>query len=266
MITAVQISCPRSSCRSLPISHPCGTDIHLTTRLNKLQAAGVAASTRRTYRAGTSAYLAFCKEQGNPLLPASELTLRYFCTYLSKTVSYQTIKVYLAGIRPLHIEHGYEDPTKDAPLLSYLCTGIRRSERKSSKSRLPLTISHLHAIKRQLSISRFSPHDKLLYWAAFTLAFYGFLRASEYSCPTKTKYKRSHQLLLEDVEVTFNSLSIHLKCSKTDRFRESCTLLIGATGSSTCPAKAMRKFLVSWQLFPRGPSIHFELRCLSHAK
>ena len=81
--------------------------------------------------------------------------------------------VYLAGIRLLHVEHGYEDPTKDAPLLSYLCTGIRCSERKSSKSRLPLTISHLHAIMRQLSISCFS---SLLYWAAFTLAFYGFLK------------------------------------------------------------------------------------------
>ncbi len=33
-------------------------------------------------------------------------------------------------------------------------------------------------IKRQLSSSALTAQDKLLYWAVFTLAFYGFLRAS----------------------------------------------------------------------------------------
>jgi len=102
----------------LLIPHPSLTFVELTstyvsTRLNKLQTAGVAASTTRTYRAGTSTYSAFCKEQGIPLLPASELTLHYFCAYLSNTVSYSTLKVYLAGIWLLHIEHDYDDPTKD---------------------------------------------------------------------------------------------------------------------------------------------------------
>ena len=67
--------------------------------------------------------------------------------FLCEMVSYPTIKVYLAGIRLLHIEHGYEDPTKDVPLLTYLCTGIRHSGKKNSRTRLPITISHLHAIK-----------------------------------------------------------------------------------------------------------------------
>ena len=221
--------------------------------MNRLQAQGVAPSTRRTYNAGTSAFSEFCGKRGIPLLPASELTLRYFCTYLSKRVSYRTIKVYLAGIRLLHLEHGFEDPTRDAPLLTYLCIGIRRSNRKPTKTRLPITISLLHTIKQQLSTADIPTHDKLLYWVALTLAFYGFLWASEYSCPTRRKYKSSTHLLLEDITTNRRSLSARLKRSKTDRFGKSATVLIGATGSCTCPVRAMGKFLAARWLQPPGP-------------
>ena len=34
------------------------------------------------------------------------------------------INVYLEGVSPLHIEDHVADPTKEAPLLHYLCTAI----------------------------------------------------------------------------------------------------------------------------------------------
>ena len=62
-----------------------------------------------------------------------------------------------------------------------------------------------------------------------------------------------------DPDYQYNSLSIHLKSSKTDRFGESSTILIGSTGSSTCPVKAMNKFLVSRRLYSHGPLFTFSL-------
>ena len=111
--------------RSSTNTHPCQVDIQLTHRLTALQKLGVAASTRRTYQAGVRSYLTFCTGYGINPLPASELTLRYFCTELSATVSHATLKVYLAGVRLLHIEQFFPDPLRDVPLLHYLCTGIR---------------------------------------------------------------------------------------------------------------------------------------------
>ena len=66
--------------------YPCGTDIHLTTRLNKLQAAGVAASTRRTYRAGTSAYSAFlsCQLQSSLCATSVPISARQYRTRPSR--------------------------------------------------------------------------------------------------------------------------------------------------------------------------------------
>jgi len=152
----------------------------------------------------------------------------------SKPFTNQTIKVYLAAIQLLHLEQGFEDPTRDTPLLTYLCIGIRHTGRSTNMARLPITIPLLRVIKQQLSTSTFPAQVKLLYWAAFTLAFYGFLRASEYSCPTQSKFTNTRHLL-RDISITTNSLSIHLKHSKSDCFGRSGTVLVGATGSSTCP-------------------------------
>ena len=68
--------------------------------------------------------------------------LRYFCCYMACQISYKTIRVYLAGICLEHLERGFADPTKDK-LLHLLCTGIKRSQGISTRTRLPITISVL---------------------------------------------------------------------------------------------------------------------------
>lgn len=201
------------------------------------------------------AYYKFCNLYGlKPLLHvASELTLRYFCASVSSTLSYQTIKVYLAGIRLLHLEKGFHNPTRNTDLLTLLRNGIRRSGRPSSGVRALITISLLRKIKNQLSQADIPSFDKLLYWAAFTLAFYGFLRVSEYSYPSQHKYNRSHHLLQKDIHVASNQITLTLKRSKTDRFRRSMSIIIGSTGSSTCPVQAMRKYLSKVKHKPNSP-------------
>ena len=112
--------------------------------------------------------------------------LRYFCCYMACQISYKTIKVYLAGICLEHLERGFADPTKDE-LLHLLCTGIKRSQGISTHTRLPITISVLQTLKSRLHFdSSFSPLEKRLLWAAFTMALYEFLRASEFATPSLT--------------------------------------------------------------------------------
>ena len=186
----------------------------------------------------------FCTKHGIKPLPASQLTLRYFCTELSYLVSYATIRVYLAGIRLFHIENHFPDPTTETPLLHYLCNGIHRCTGDKKLKRRPITISLLRSIKLELSRDfSLHPHDKLLYWAAFTLAFYGFLRASEYTSPTHRHYDQSRHLLCQDITLNHNSMKVHIKASKTDQYRQSAVVLISRTGTSTCPLNPMDKFL-----------------------
>ena len=109
--------------------------------------------------------------------------MRYFCTFIAQCVSYKTIKVHLAGIRLEHLERGLHDP-KDDNLLQLICTGIKRSQGTTNCTRLPITIDLLRSLKTQLQLrndSSYSLLEKRLLWSAFTLAFYGFLRASEFT-------------------------------------------------------------------------------------
>ena len=173
------------------------------------QSLGVAASTRRTYQAEVKALHQFWAHYATVAFPASSLTLQYFCCYMACQVSYKTIKVYLAGIRLEHLERGFADPTKDE-LLHLLCTGIKRSQGISTRTRLPITISVLQTLKSRLRIdSSFSPFEKRLLWAAFTMAFYGFLRASEFATPSLT---------WQHVQLVGNKYTIFIEQSKTDPF------------------------------------------------
>ena len=66
------------------------------------------ASTKQTYAAGIKRFISFCLEKGivtpcSPLLPATEITLLYFVGHLSQSVSYATVKTYLASVSYLHV-------------------------------------------------------------------------------------------------------------------------------------------------------------------
>ncbi len=128
----------------------------------------MAHSTRRTYQVGISSYRRFCNQFNLPSLPASETTLCYFCTHISQSVSHRTVMVYLSGIRMLHIENGLADPTKNAPLLHYLLTAIRRSSARKPLQRHHITPALLVTLKTQLHQSDLASRDRAMFWAAFT--------------------------------------------------------------------------------------------------
>jgi len=158
----------------------------------------------------------------------------YFCCSLAQKVSHNTIKVYLAGICLEHIERSLPDPTQDE-LLHLLCTGIKRSQGDKRRTRLPITISNLCLLKTQLRQQKsFSLLEKYLLWAAFSLAFYGFLRASEFA---------TNDLTWSDLQLDTNHYSLLIQQSKTDPFCRVHILTIHESKASTCPVKAMRQFV-----------------------
>ena len=70
-------------------------------------------------------------------------------------------------------------------------------------------------------------------WAAFTMAFYGFLRASEFATPILT---------WQHVQLVGNRYTVFLEQSKTDPFRCGHTITVHASGTSTCPVRALQLY------------------------
>ena len=92
---------------------------------------GVAPSTRSTYQSALWKFAEFCSLYSivSPF-PVSESILCYFSSYLAcKTLSPQTIKTYLAGIRHMQITLGLPEPRafSSLPRLRLVQSGIQKT-------------------------------------------------------------------------------------------------------------------------------------------
>ena len=105
---------------------------------------GLADSTHRTYGAAAQRqFLSFCDNYGLTPLPASEDALILFVTSLAARIKPQSINVYPAGVRSLHVSNGYDNPWLLVPDWSKLCAVLKGiiSPHENGKCRLPLIFS-----------------------------------------------------------------------------------------------------------------------------
>ena len=94
--------------------------------------------------------------------------------------------------------------------------------------------------------SLFSSHDKALWVSLILTAFFGLLRVSEYTCPSKKKFDLAIHLTPSDIVFLKcgNVVYITLKASKTDPFRSGFKVRICRIGGTLCPVNAIQKYLL----------------------
>lgn len=209
------------------------------------QEAAIAASSKKTYKTGQHHFLRFCRMMRVPPLPVSENNLARFSAFMARTVGYRTIRVYLAGIRMLHLQHGFADPIQSALRLPLVLRGIRRCQdnNHSRSPRLPITAPLMRCLKSSLRWrSTLSRRDKLMIWAAFTSAFFGFLRVSEFTATSDRFFDKTRTLLASDLSFLRDTVVLHLRRSKTDQYGQGRDVTLTSTDNSTCPVRAIRKF------------------------
>ena len=118
----------------------------------------------------------------NPLLPASEITLMYFASHLANTVSYETVKLYLVAMQDLHRVLNFLLKHIEMHRLQKVLTGIKHLTPTKQLDRFPITLTVLHSIHSYLKPELSHSLNHVMLWVAFTLAFFGFLRSSEFAC------------------------------------------------------------------------------------
>jgi len=143
--------------------------------------------------------------------------------------------------------------------LEYVLKGIRRGLPAHSRpKRLPITPYILRIIHRVWSQDPVD-HDKVMLWAACCLAFFGFLRCGEFTCPCLGAYSPtmlSPTDIRVDSHVNPQCLAVHLRQSKTDPFGAGVTLYLGRTGEVLCPVTSVLAYLAIHQATP-GPLFIF---------
>ena len=210
----------------------------------------MAASTKQTYSAGEERLIAFInlyRPQEVPnLLPASEETLMKFSAYLAKSIKHSSIKNYLAAVRHCHLRNGFPLDCKKNVTTSTGSPRYKTVTGDNIRVRLPITIHHLKLFHMMLALPVTTNSDSIMFWAAITLAFFGFLRLGELIC--NSKFNTDTHLMPEDVKFSnenqpIPAMFIKIKESKTDPFRVGHTIVIGETNTPLCPVLAMKQYL-----------------------
>ena len=94
--------------------------------------------------------------QDGSILPASEQALMRFCSHLADCLHHTSFKVYLSGIRSLHIDRGFSDPLVNCLQLQRVLRGIKRLQGSRKSPRQPITGDLMRVIHSVLSLSDYS--------------------------------------------------------------------------------------------------------------
>lgn len=156
---------------------------------------------------------------------------------------------------------GCQDPLINCLRIPLVIKGLRREKSTLQRpQKLPITALVLHTIKLQLDLTTF---DDVMLWAAFCTAFFGFLRAAEFTSPSSSFSPQVH-LSLANVSVDKHpvpdAVFIRLNKSKTDQFHKGCSIVLARSDCAICPVAALMTYLQR-RGNDSGPLFHFVDKC-----
>ena len=227
----------------------------------------VAPATRSAYGTAHRRYTAFCGRFGvaNPYPLTESILCRYVAFLGQEGLKHSTIKSYLSGIRfaKIHLSLGKPFSNGAMPRLEYVLSGIKRVEARSrapQKPRLPITVEIMARLKDAWMGARKHP-DTIMLWAAACIGFFGFLRAGEFTTPSRSTYDPDAHLSLGDIAFDSHSapsvVRLRIKQSKTDPFRQGVDVYVGATSACICPVEALLAYIAIRKADP-GPLFIFQ--------
>ena len=179
------------------------------------------------------------------MIPPTDQVLSAFVSHLAdRLLTHGTIQVYLSAIAFHSQLRGHRIVYTSMPLLHYVLMGIRKVQGSLliRPPREPITPRHMLHLRAHI-IRCYRSHDALMLWAAFSSAFFGLLRSSEYCSPSPTTLSPS-TLLRSHLSFSYDCSSAHLflPMSKTDRFARGANIPFFALQSPLCPISALWHF------------------------
>ncbi len=217
-------------------------------QLQQLVSASLAQNTKKTYAADTQRYLQFCSKYGLCTLPAHKHTVAFFAAALSRHLSPGNVQVYLAAVGAIHRQLGLRDPTRRNPTLKVVLQGLKRTAALASTRppRLPVNAKLLRRLLPEIQSARTTDsHDRAMLQAALLFGFFGFLRISEFTVPSRSRFDPRLHSTVKDIQITQGSLTFRLKHSKTDQLAKGTHITLGPTNDSLCPVTAIRRYIAA---------------------
>ncbi|XP_067309065.1 uncharacterized protein [Pseudorasbora parva] len=226
----------------IPVTHPL-RDLH-TSSLDLIFHA-ISPRTLQSYWTAWKAFKQFHSFYNQFFPNFSLLSISSFISYLHKIKSIQpsTIKVYLSGIQFFFkLIYGHPCPAITNPQISLLIKGIQKTNPTHPDSRQPLTSDLLAKCLTFLRSGHMPPDTARTLDAMFPLAFFGFLRVSEFT--TNSKFNPTIHPTFSDLQVLDkDTIRFLIKRSKTDQFKNGHFIHIFNLPTPIQPYQSLSFFL-----------------------
>ena len=222
--------------------HPCDLDLGLVTAARRLLQNSVAPATWRAYAGGQAQYRDFCARYGLLPVPASAATVIYYLAHMRRAgVGAATAKQRLAAVRHLHIRCGLDFAAGADTLVRAAVRGFptRGGGGGARPARRGVTVNQLRAVKLAIGAGHLSYFVQRSLWAACSVAFYGGLRVSDYLATMPGRGLRRSDVTFSEDDT---QCVCDLRIQKNRQFGPAEPIFLPATGTSTCPVRALRLY------------------------
>nr|XP_009304434.1 proline and serine-rich protein 1-like [Danio rerio] len=222
----------------IPINHPMH-DLHQASISLIMQA--VAPRTLQAYLTAWKTFKHFHSLYNTTFPNFSLLTITSFITYLHshKHIQANSIKSYLSGIQFFHkLMYGSSSESITNSQTSLLIKGIQKTRPPLPDTRLPITHNILAKCISTLRKGYFSFHTDHTLDAMFILAFFGFLRCSEFTVTSKFD-PSIHPTIADLTLIDEETIAFLIKQSKTDQSRKGHYIYIFNIPSPTSPFQTL---------------------------
>jgi hypothetical protein len=206
--------------------------------------ASFAESTKATYRSHRNCYLRYCLYFSLCPVPATQLTLKTYVSFLARSIKPSGINGYLNIIRIMHLEAGYDNPLEANFELSMIKRGVERQLGSPPVQKLPIDVEILRRLSGVLDLTE---TGDICFWAAVLLGFYGMLRKSSLLLKNSRVAADSGLCRYDVVNVTVDSFVLVVRQSKTNQFgrRVHQIPFVSCEDTVVCPVRAILRHLVA---------------------
>ena len=210
--------------------------------LQDTQRSAYCSSTYSNLRTQFKACLLFCLYFRLTPIPAQLETICLYAQFLRCTLTPQSVRNYLSGIKLLHLFMGGDYPfTKDF-IHSLTLRGVARKALHTPRWAPPVT----PAILLQISAVLLSDTDPLssTLFCAFLFTFFLMSRLANIVPASLKSFDPHRNLTRGEIAVTGSGLMVTFKCTKTIQFGEHLRIpLLQISGSPLCPVAAYQRMI-----------------------
>ena len=225
---------------SLPLQVAGASIDDLTRDAIGLGLSAVAHGTAKNYAGCQQFFLDFCKSLNRRPLPADELTLSCFLSFLKLRlkVGASRLRGYVAAIKLLHTLNNWGDPFLGKPRLdlvrSAAVKGVGGGKERSPVTLLMLRHFHVQTLNNPT-------YESVLTLTCILVGFFGLLRISEFTAPLKGSGKPG--LKLEHVQLLERWVELRLLHTKADKARTGVKVVIAKQKDHPCPVRWLAEFI-----------------------